>query len=138
MKQETTHADKVQLAYAGILGKATTLGIALIIIGYVVYAFNLIPLSVSIEQVASNWHLRAGDFHQKINAPLGWSCFNDPGKGDVLSYISLIYLGIVTIFCLFGAGIAFLREKNMIYTFFAFAQMAVLILAAAGVVSGGH
>jgi hypothetical protein len=138
MKQETTHADKVQLAYAGILGKATTLGIALIIIGYIAYAFQLLPLSLPIEQVAANWHLRASEFHNQLDAPLGWSCFSDPLKGDVLSYISLIYLGAVTMLCLFVAGIAFFREKNMIYTFFSFAQMAVLILAAAGVVSGGH
>ncbi|NTW55260.1 MAG: DUF1634 domain-containing protein [Chlorobaculum sp.] len=139
MKQETVHADKVQLAYAGILSKATTLGMILVAIGYIVYVFQLLPLSVPIDQVAGNWGLRASEFHQKVpGAPSGWSCFSHAGQGDMLSYISIIYLGIVTMMCLVAAGFAFLREKNMIYTLVSFAQIAVLILAAAGVVSGGH
>lgn len=139
MKQETVHADKVQLAYAAILSKATTLGMILVAIGYVLYVFQLMPLSVPIDQVAGNWGLRASEFHHKVpGAPYGWSCFNQAGNGDVLSYISIIYLGIVTMMCLVAAGIAFLREKNMIYTLISFAQVAVLVLAAAGVVSGGH
>ena len=138
MKEESIHADKVQLAYAGILGKATTLGIALIIAGYAIYVFQLIPLSVPIEHVADNWHLRAAEFHQQIDAPLGWSCFSAPGYGDTVSYITLIYLGSVTMLCLFVAGLAFLREKNGIYTAISFIQLLVLIFAAAGIVSGGH
>jgi hypothetical protein len=138
MKEETLHADKVQLAYAGILGKATTLGIVLIILGYVIYVFQLIPLSVPIEHVAGNWHLRAAEFHKHLDAPLGWSCFRSPGYGDTMSYITLIYLGIVTMLCLFAAGIEFLREKNFIYTAISFIQLLVLVFAAAGIVSGGH
>jgi hypothetical protein len=139
MKQETGHADKVQLAYAGILSKATTLGIIFVIIGYIVYVFQLMPLSVPIDQVAGNWGLRASEFHHKVPAaPSGWSSFGQAGTGDALSYISIIYLGAVTMLCLVAAGIAFLREKNMIYTFISFAQLAVLMLAAAGLVSGGH
>ena len=139
MKQETVHADKVQLAYAGILAKATTLGIALVVLGYIVYAFQLLPLSVPIDQVAGNWHLRAAEFHHQVpGAPSGWSCFSQAGKGDMLSYISIIYLGIVTMMCLVVAGFVFSREKNVIYTLFSFVQVAVLVLAAAGIVSGGH
>lgn len=139
MKQETTHADSVQLAYAGILGKATTLGIALIVAGYAIYVFQLMPLSVPIDQVAGNWHLRAAEFHHTVpGAPSGWSCFSQAGKGDMLSYITLIYLGIVTMLCLFVAGIAFFREKNGVYTAISFVQLLVLIFAAAGIVSGGH
>jgi uncharacterized membrane protein len=138
MKEESIHADKVQLAYAGILGKATTLGIAIIIAGYAIYVFQLIPLSVPIEQVAGNWHLRAAEFHQQLDAPLGWSCLGAPGYGDTVSYITLLYLGIVTMLCLFVAGIAFFREKNGVYTAISFVQLLVLIFAAAGIVSGGH
>jgi hypothetical protein len=138
MKQDTVHADRVQLAYAAILAKATTLGIIFIIAGYIVYVFQLLPLSLPIDQVSGNWHLRAAEFHHKVIAPYGWSCFTHPGYGDMLSYMSIIYLGTVTMFCLVAAGIAFLRDKNSIYTFFSFAQLAVLILAAAGIVSGGH
>lgn len=138
MKQETIHADSVQLAYAGILGKATALSIVFIIVGYIVYVFQLLPLTVPIDQVAGNWHLRASEFHHKVPAPSGWSVFTNFGYGDALSYISIIYLGSVTMFCLLVAGFAFIKEKNRIYTFFSFAQLAVLILAAAGAVSGGH
>ncbi|NTU53639.1 MAG: DUF1634 domain-containing protein [Chlorobiaceae bacterium] len=139
MKQETVHADKVQLAYAGILSKATTLGIILVIIGYVIYVFQLLPLSVPIDQVAGNWGLRASEFHHKIPlATSGWSSFSQAEKGDAFSYITLIYLGTVTMLCLAVSGIAFLREKNMVYTFFSFAQLAVLIMAASGLISGGH
>jgi len=138
MKQQTVHADKVQLAYAAILSKATTLSIVFVILGYVVYIFQLLPLSVPIEQVSENWHLRASEFHQNIHAPFGWNALSDFGKGDALSYISILYLGAVTMFCLVAAGFAFLKEKNVIYTAISFVQLLVLIFAATGILSGGH
>lgn len=138
MKKQNQHADNVQLAYAGVLGVTSTLGIILVVLGYIVYVFQLLPLSVPVEAVAANWHLRAADLHRQIHVSSGWSCFSELGKGDAISYVSIIYLASVTMFCLFAAAMAFFKEKNLIYVTISILQLGVLVFAAAGIVSGGH
>jgi hypothetical protein len=136
--KETQHADRVQLAYAGVLAIASNLGIVFVAAGFLVYVFRLLPLSVPVEQVASLWHLRASELHALIHVPSGWNCLQELGRGDALSYASIIYLSSVTMFCLLSAASAFFRGKDYIYTAISLLQLAVLVFAAAGIVSGGH
>ena len=137
MQREKSGIDPVQLIYARVLDLASHLGMALIAIGYLVYVLQLLPLSVPIDAVAGNWHLRASVVQQKLHMPAGWSFMEAGGtllKGDVISYLSIIYLAMATILCLAFSSMTFFREKNYIYTVIALLQVAVLLFASSGVV----
>lgn len=136
--KEAVHADRVQLAYASVLGVASTLGMVLIAAGYVLYVFDLLPSAASAADVAAHWHLRASELHRAVPVPSGWDWIGQPGRGDVLSYASIIYLSASTIFCLAFIIPAFIRENDRIYTVITILQVCVLVFAAAGIVSGGH
>uniref|UniRef100_Q3AP65 DUF1634 domain-containing protein n=1 Tax=Chlorobium chlorochromatii (strain CaD3) TaxID=340177 RepID=Q3AP65_CHLCH len=135
---EQSHADKVQLAYAAVLGKTSTIGIGLIVVGYALYVMQILPATASPEVVASHWHLRASELHQAINVPNGWDWLGNMGYGDVLSFASLAYLATVTTICLITVIPVLLKENDKIYAVITTLQVLVLLFAAAGIVSGGH
>ncbi len=136
--KEGVHADRVQLAYASVLGFASAVGMILIAAGYLIYVFELLPSAASVAEVAAHWHLRASELHQAVPVPSGWNWIGDLLHGDVLSYASIIYLSASTIFCLAFIIPALIREKDFTYTVITILQVSVLVFAAAGIVSGGH
>ncbi len=137
MKQEL-HANRVQLSYATVLFWTSTLGIIFIIAGYLTYVLQLLPSAVSPAEVALHWHLRAAELHNVVAVPSGWDWLTQLGRGDVISYASIVYLSSVTMFCLAVIIPAFVKEKDFIYTVLTLLQVTVLLFVAAGAFSGGH
>jgi hypothetical protein len=135
---EQIHADKVQLAYAAVLGKTSTIGIGIIVVGYALYVLQILPSMASPETVAAHWHLRASELHQAIQMPTGWSWISQLGYGDVLTFASLLYLASVTTICLIVLIPVLLKENDRIYAVITSLQVVILLFAAAGIVSGGH
>ncbi len=129
--------DEVQTVYARVLEIVSHVGFVFLSVGYLVYVMQLLPLSVPIEAIAGNWHLKASEMQQKLQIPAGWSFVSSTaalGKGDVLSYLSILYLAMATVICLVFAITAFYREKNYLYTAIAVLQVVVLLVAASGLV----
>jgi len=136
--KDSVHADRVQLAYASVLGIASAVGMVLIVVGYLIYVFELLPSAASVSDVAAHWHLRASELHQTVPVPSGWDWTGDVLRGDVLSYASIIYLSAATIVCLAFIVPVLIGERDAIYTIITILQVCVLVFAAAGIVSGGH
>ncbi|NTW83353.1 MAG: DUF1634 domain-containing protein [Chlorobiaceae bacterium] len=136
--KEAVHATRVQLDYAAVLGFTSTIGMVLIALGYLVYISGMLPSAVPATEVAAHWHLKASEFHKVVQMPSGWNWLGELGRGDVLSYASILYLASATILCLSWIVPSFIREKNRIYTAITIFQVLVLLFAAAGIVSGGH
>jgi len=132
------HANRIQLTYATVLSWTSTLGIIFVVAGYLIYVFQLLPSTVSPSEVAMHWHLRAAELHKIVPVPSGWDWIFQLGRGDVLSYASVVYLSSVTMLCLAVIIPLFLKEKDMIYAVMTLLQVLVLVFAAAGIVSGGH
>ncbi len=130
--------DKVQLVYAKILETVSSIGFVFLAMGYLVYVLQLLPLSVPIDAIAANWHLKASDMQQKLHTPLGWSFTSGApaslAQGDIISYLSIFYLAMATIACLVFAAVTFYREKNYIYTTIVVLQVVVLVVAATGLI----
>ena len=137
MKQQL-HANRIQLTYATVLSWTSTLGIIFVVAGYLVYVFQLLPSTVSPSEVAMHWHLRAAELHKIVPVPSGWDWIYQLGRGDVLSYASVVYLSSVTMLCLAVIIPLFLKENDVIYAVMTLLQVLVLVFAAAGIVSGGH
>ncbi len=136
--KEQLHANKVQLTYATVLSWTSTLGIIFVVAGYLIYVFQLLPAAVSPAEIAMQWHLRAAEFHKVVPVPSGWDWITQLGRGDVLSYASIVYLSSVTMMCLVVIIPLFLKEKDRIYTMITILQVLVLVFAATGIISGGH
>ncbi len=136
--KEQLHANRVQLTYATVLSWTSTFGIIFVVAGYLIYVFQLLPAAVSPAEIATKWHLKAAEFHKAVPVPSGWDWITQLGRGDVLSYASIIYLSSVTMFCLAVIIPLFFKEKDRIYTVITLLQVMVLVFAATGIISGGH
>ncbi len=136
--KKSSAVDKVQLVYAQVLEIVSYAGFAFLAIGYVVYVLQLLPLSVPIDAIAANWHLKASDMQQKLHTPLGWSFSGGTPaallQGDIISYLSIFFLAMATIACLAFAAVTFYREKNYLYVTIAVLQVVVLLVAASGLI----
>jgi|WetSurMetagenome_2_1015567.scaffolds.fasta_scaffold486459_2 hypothetical protein len=129
--------DRVQLVYASVLDIVSHAGMVLVAAGFAAYVFKLLPLTVSIEEVAGHWHMRASEMRHIMHVPTGWSWLGDPLHGDVLSYISIVFLSMAAMICLTSAAAVFMQEKNRIYTIITMLQITVLAAAVAGIAGGG-
>lgn len=138
MNNNHAHPNNAQLVYANVLHWASTLGIVFVVLGFAVYVFELLPLSVSIDDIAQSWHLSAAELNQQYHLPTGWAWVSDILKGDILSFASIVYLSGATIICLVAVAGVFFKEKNIIYTVIAVLQVLVLVFAASGVIGSGH
>jgi hypothetical protein len=132
--------DDVQIAYAKTLDIVTHVGIVVIAVGYLVYILGVLPDSVSIDAIAANWHLRASEMQHQLPVPSGWSfttSIDSMLKGDVISYMTIIYISLSMIACLLVAAYVFMREKNFAYTLISILQVAILCIAASGILMAG-
>lgn len=127
--------DRVQLVYAAVLDVVSHTGMVLIAVGFLAYVARLLPLTVSIEDIASHWHLRAGEMNRLLAVPSGWSWVQDPLHGDVLSFISIIFLSMAAMICLVAVIPVFFAEKNRTYALIALLQVLVLAAAVVGIAS---
>ncbi|ACD89145.1 conserved hypothetical protein [Chlorobium limicola DSM 245] len=134
-KREKAEIDKVQLVYASVLDVVSHIGMALIAAGFLIYVLKLLPLTVSIEDVAAHWQMRAADMNRILTVPSGWSWVQDPLHGDVLSYFSIVFLSMAAMICLVSVIPVFLGEKNRTYALIALLQVMVLAAAVVGIAS---
>lgn len=134
-EMNSSGAEKVQLVYARVLDIVSHVAIFFLAVGYLIYVLQLLPLAVPIESISGNWHLSASEMQQKIHTPSTWLFFSTPGilfKGDIVSYISIFYLSMVTVICLVVAAVLFYRGKNYLYFVITIFQVLVLLIAASG------
>lgn len=138
MNNNHAHPNNAQLVYARVLHWVSTLGIVFVVSGFAVYVFELLPHSVSIDDIARNWHLSAAELNRQFHLPTGWAWVSDILKGDVLSFASIAYLAAATIVCLVAVTGVFFDEKNVIYSIISILQILVLVFAASGIIGSGH
>lgn len=141
MKREGGYADRVQLTYANTLEFVSHTVIILLAVGYVLYMTGLLPLEVPVSAIASHWHLSAAQMRETLHQPTGWSVFANPAgllHGDVISYISVIFLALATLICLASAVMVYIGEKMPVYLTISIAQVLVLLVAASGIMTGAH
>ncbi|NTW57266.1 MAG: DUF1634 domain-containing protein [Chlorobiaceae bacterium] len=134
--QKETRIDRVQLVYASVLDIVSHTGMVLVAAGFIAYVFRLFTPTVSIEEVAAHWHMRASEMQKVVHVPKGWSWVSDPLHGDVLSFVSIVFLSMAAMICLTSALAVFFQEKNRIYTIITFLQITVLAAAVAGIAGG--
>lgn len=147
MTTDKTKASEEQITYANILNKGMWFGLALLIITFIIYIAGVLPSHVPIEDLSKTppgsqvpyWSMRAHDFNQALNIPTGWGWIALAGKGDYLNFIGIAMLAGLTVLCYSAILPILIRKKETPYVIIAIIEIAVLALAASGILkSGGH
>ncbi|MGQ9513118.1 DUF1634 domain-containing protein [Thermodesulfitimonas sp.] len=134
-----TEAPPEQVVYANILLGGVLIGIALLVIGFIIYVSGILPPYVPVEELPKLWGLKAHKYVEVTKSPTGWGWVSYLGKGDCFNHLGIAFLSGLTIIGFFFSLVpAYLKKKDTWYFLIALVEVVVLVLAASGVVKAGH
>jgi hypothetical protein len=138
-QEKTTKATPEQMRYATILNIGMFIGLALIVISFVIYMLGILPSFISPQEIPKYWSMASKNFIHTFHAPTGWGWVSYVSKGDYLNFVGIALLAGLTILCYLAILPILMRKKDTPYIIIAIMEVAVLVLAASGILkSGGH
>jgi hypothetical protein len=136
---KTTKAAEEQIKYANILNIGMFVGLAIIVVTFIIYMLGILPSFVSPQEIPNYWRMSSKNFIHMLNAPTGWGWLAFVGKGDYLNFVGIAFLAGLTILCYLVILPILMRKKDTAYVVIAITEILVLTLAASGILkSGGH
>ncbi len=124
--------------YATILDWGTRIGLVLLILGFAAYMLGLTTPLVALQDLPQLWGQPAAVFQQKTGTPLGWGWMAMLGKGDMLNLLGIAVLAGCSIPPLLSLVPLYLKRRDYVYVGLCLSIVVVLVLAASGVLTGGH
>jgi hypothetical protein len=121
-------------------------GLILMFITFALYVFGIMKPAIPVTEIASYWNQPVHDYLVAINnnflhwehLPTGWSWIKLIGKGDFLNFIPVAILSGVTIICYIAIVPGLFKRGDKAYAIMAIAEVAILTLAASGLLAVGH
>lgn len=132
-------ATPEQLLYAKILEFGMFIGLLILLITFVLYAFGIMDPYIPLDKISGYWHMNVHDYleHAKIQA--GWAWVGMIKYGDFVNFIGIAILAGVTIICYAAIVPTLLKNKDTVYSIIAILEVIVLTAAASGIIgAGGH
>lgn len=129
------YTDGPARRYAAILRTLSSLGLFLLVAGFVVYGAGILPAGVSPEEATGLWHYSATEYAEAAGITGGWSWIRHLGQSDIIAFASLALLAGVSIPALAALTIIMFRRKDPVYGTIALLQVLVLLIAASGIFS---
>ena len=137
-------ATEEQRAYAWLLDWGMKIGLAMLVVTFGLYLSGVMEPYVPVaDLVAGDWalpvHGKEGQpgYLEKQNIHAGWWWLSQLGKGDFVNFLGIAFLAGVTIVCYVRIIPILFARKDRIYAAIALVEVAVLSLAASGLLRGG-
>ena len=127
-----------QLRYATWLDASTRLGLAVLLLGFLAYAFSWAPGHVPLERLPAVWGLHAAEFRVQTGMPRGWGWAALLQHGDMVALAGIALLAGCSVACLLALLPLYVRNREPAYVALVLLEVAVIALAASGVLSAGH
>jgi hypothetical protein len=129
--------SEVEPAYGRVLHYLVLVGFIFLGATFLVYALGLLPSYMNANRVPEVWHLPADEAVAETERPEFWAWIVNLDRADLLSLGSLAVLSATTPVGFLVLVVVFLRRRDFAYALMVALQVAVLVLAASGLV-GGH
>jgi hypothetical protein len=124
--------------YALLLDWGTRVGLSVLVLGFTAYVFGFITPLVPLEQLPGLWSQPVAVYLKTSNTPTGWGWLSLVSKGDILNLVGIAILAGCSLPPLLGLIPLYLKRRDYAYVAICAAIILVLVLAASGVLSGGH
>ena len=138
MADARDYASQEERLYADWLDVGTKIGFVALLATFVIHVFGLVPPGIALEHLPRYWHLPVDEFLRMTGAPRGWAWIVRLGEGDLLNFIGVAILGLVTVVCYARMLPLFARAGNRLFATICVAAIVVLLAAAWGIFGGGH
>lgn len=126
------------LRYARLLDWGARIGVLALVLSFAAYVFGVLPPHVPLEQLPSVWNLPVGAYLQQTATPTGWGWLALAHKGDLSGLIGISILAGCSLPPLLGLIPLYVKRRDYVYAAICGMVAGVLVLAASGVLTGGH
>ncbi len=132
-------ATEEQVLYAKILNIGMLIGLIGLVVAFVLYASGILEPLIPLEKVQSYWILSVHEYLERSGIQAGWAWFGNLQFGDMLNFLPIAFLSLLTIVCYIAIIPGLIRKKDTAYVVIAFLEIIVLAVAASGILgTGGH
>lgn len=127
-----------QLLYAQLLDWGTRAGLLVLVLSFAAYMFGLAAPHVPLEQLVDVWSHPVGRYLELTQSPTGWGWLALVHRGDVAGLAGIAILAGCSVVCLLALVPLYLKRGDKAFAALCLAEVAVVVLAASGWLSGGH
>lgn len=127
-----------QLRYARWLEWGTRVGLVALILIFLAYGIGLVEPHVPHSRLPEVWNLPVSQFLAATGLPTGWGWLAFAHRGDIANLLGIAMLTGASLLALLALLPLYLRQHERIYAALCVAQVAVLLLAASGLLTAGH
>jgi hypothetical protein len=132
-------AGPEQVLYAAVLEKGMYIGLFILFITFALYVFGIMEPYIPLEEISTYWSMGVHDYLQETSTSGGWSWLSRLNYGDFINFVGVVILAGVTIVCYIIIIPLLLRRRDFVYAVLAVIEVAILALAASGLLAvGGH
>jgi hypothetical protein len=138
---QSVHAQQQRaeaMRYASLLDWGSRAGLLALIISFAAYVFGLLEPHVPLEQLPALWGQPVHAYLASTASPTGWGWFNLAHKGDLSNLLGIALLAGCSLPPLLGLIPIYLKRRDYVYAGICAAIVTVLVLAASGLLTGGH
>ena len=126
------------LRYAVLLDWSTRLGVLALLLGFAAYLSGILPPHVSLEQLPGLWGLPVNEYLQRTATPMGWGWLALAHRGDMSNLVGIALLAGSSMAPLLGLMLLYAKRKDRVYAVICAVILLVFLLAASGLLTGGH
>lgn len=130
--------DLLQERYARWLDAGSHVAFAASVLAFALYVSGVVRSFVPLEVLAGLWGLPVGQYLERTGAASGWGWLRLLGFADYLSLACIALIGLVTALCYLAILPLLLRLGERLQAALVLAQVAVLLMAASGLLAGGR
>ena len=128
-----------QLLYSKILNGGMLLGLSGLVVTFILYVSGILEPLIPLEKVETYWVLPVSEYLEKSGMQPGWAWFGNMQFGDMLNFLPIAFLSLLTVVCYIAIIPGFIRKKDTAYVVIAIIEILVLVFAASGILgTGGH
>lgn len=124
--------------YATWLDTTSKVGLLMLIVGFLAYAFGVVPPHIPVERLPELWIHPTHVFREHTGHPTGWDWLAMLHKGDIFNLLGIAVLAGGSMLCLLAVIPLYARRGEHIYVAVCALQAGVLGLAASGLLTAGH
>lgn len=132
-------ASEEQILYAKILNAGMLIGLTGLVFSFILYSTGVLTPLIPLEEVTAHWETSVHDYLSESGISAGWTWLQNLGYGDMLNYLPIAFLSLLTIICYLAILPKLFRKKDIPYIVICILEIIVLATAASGILgTGGH
>ena len=125
--------------YANILNTGMLIGLASLLITFILYVTGIIEPLIPLNDIPNYWVMSVRDYLETSGVEAGWTWLNNISYGDMINFIPIAFLSLLTIICYLSILPMLIKNKDKAYIVLVLIEVVVLVVAASGILgSGGH